>query len=158
MRETGEDIISLARRVEDAYLAYNHSPTITKETVYQLPENRRTSDDLYTRFKECLVNDVDNPARGAWMGIKCEEKWEEALRKYEKDQAQIIRMPDVTPEQLRQLQVVAAPPTLEDIAYELACVPVERHGNWDADGRQLNGLSASATDPHLIKVAGTDGQ
>ena len=157
VREPGEDIISLARRVEGAYLAYNHSPTITKETIYQLPENRRTSDDLYTRFKECLVNDVDNPARGEWMGIMCEEKWEQALHKYEKDQAQISRMPDVTPKQLAQLNIVATPPTLVDIAELLACLSVERHGNYDHEtGYQYNPVSASATDPYLIKVTGTD--
>ena len=156
MREPGEDIISLARRVETAYLAKYHSPTITKKTIYQRPENRRTSDELYTRFKECLVNDVDNPARGRWMGTMCEEKWEQALHKYDKDQAQIDRMPDVTREQLRQLQVVAAPPTLADIADLLTCLPVEKHGNYDEEGMRLNPVSASATDPYLIRVTETD--
>ena len=156
MREPGEDIISLARRVETAYLAKYHSPTITKKTIYQLPENHRTSDELYMRFKECLVNDVDNPARGRWMGTMCEEKWEQALHKYDKDQAQITRMPDVTREQLRQLQVVAAPPTLADIADLLTCLPVEKHGNYDEEGMRLNPVSASATDPYLIRVTETD--
>ena len=156
MREPGEDVSTLAKRVEAAYLAKFHSTTITKETIYQLPEDRHnaSSSELYLRYKECLRNDVDNPARGEWMECMCKEKWEQALNKYEKDKAQIIRMPNVTPEQLHQLKVVAAPPTLEDIAYELACTPVEMYGNWHKDGRQINLLSASATDPHLIKIAG----
>ncbi|MGB1657891.1 MAG: hypothetical protein ACPHO4_11120 [Longimicrobiales bacterium] len=150
MREPGEDVVTLARRVEGAFLAKFHSPTITKETIYQLPES---SDELFTRYKECLRNDVDNPARGVYMSMMCEEKWDQALSKYKKDQKTIIQMPDVTPKQFEQFRIVTTPPTLEDIAILLAFVPVEKVGNWDADGRQLNGLSASATDPHLIKFA-----
>ena len=108
MREPGEDLLSLAKRVESAYLAEHHSRTITKESMYRLPENEHSSDTLYERFKDCLRNDVDNPARGMFMETMCEEKWEVALQQYFSGQKLVQQMPDVTPEQLRQLTRTSA--------------------------------------------------
>ena len=155
-REPGEDLLSLAKRVESAYLADNRNPTITKETMYRLPENEYSSSTLYGRFRDCLLNDVDNPARGFYMELKCEEQWTVALQKYSDDQKQIQRMPDLTPEQLRQLDVVVTPPTLTDIAEELMLLPVEKYGNYcPKSGSRLNFFSASHTDPHLIHAEAT---
>ena len=169
MREPGEDLLSLAKRVESAYLAVryavssiqlHHSRTITKESMYRLPENDYSSNTLYERFKDCIRNDVDNPARGMFMELMCEEKWEVALQKYSSDQKLIQQMPDVTPEQLCQLDVCIHPPTLTDIAQELMILPVEKKGNFclkrDGGGARLNHFSASRTDPRLILVAATE--
>jgi len=96
---------------------------------------------------------VDNPARGMYMETMCEEKWEVALQQYFSGQKQILQMPDVTPEQLRQLDVCITPPTLMNIANELMILPVEKKGNYCPDlGTQLNLYSISPTNPHFIWV------
>ena len=150
-REPGEDLLSLAKRVESAYLADNRNPAITKETMYRLPENEYSSSTLYGRFRDCLLNDVDNPARGFYMETKCEEQWTVALQKYSEHQKLIQQMPDVTREQLRQLDVCVKPPTLTDIAEELMFLPVEKKGNFcPMSGGRLNHFAVSHTDPHLV--------
>ena len=157
-REPGEDLLSLAKRVESAYLADRRRPTITKETMYRLPENEFSSSTLYGRFKDCLRNDVDNPARGLYLELMCEERWEVALQKYSSDQKLVQQIPDLTPEQLRQLDdVYVNPPTLTDIAQELMFLPVEKKGNFcPKSGARLNFFSASHTDPHLIRAPATE--
>ena len=149
--------LGLAKRVESAYLADNRNPTITKETMYRLPENEYSSSTLYGRFRDCLLNDVDNPARGLYMELMCEEQWTIALQKYSDHQKLIQRMPDATPEQLRQFDVIVKPPTLTDIAQKLMFLPVEKKGNFcPISGGRLNHFAVSHTDPHLIWALATE--
>ena len=157
LRESGEDVSSLANRVESAYLdmlsdgpGTENSRKFTKETIYQRhdAESCRISSDLYERFRECLRNDVDNPARGLYLELMCEQEEDRLLADYEKNQARLRRMEGVTPEQLEQLEIVSKPPTLEDLAIHVSAQPIERHGNTH------NHCSADVSDPHLVSFIG----
>ena len=157
LRESGEDVSSLANRVESAYLdmlsdgpGTENSRKFTKETIYQRhdAESCRISSDLYERFRECLRNDVDNPARGLYLELMCEQEEDRLLADYEKNRARLRRMDGVMPEQLEQLEIVSKPPTLEDLAIHVSAQSVERHGNTH------NHYSADVSDPHLVSFIG----
>ena len=98
LRESGEDVSSLANRVESAYLdmltdgpGTEGSRKFTKETIYHRhdAESCRNSNNLYERFRECLRNDVDNPARGLYLELMCEQEEDRLLAEYEKNRLQL---------------------------------------------------------------------
>ena len=61
-RLPGEDPISLAIRVINAYLVKSNDPTLTDMTVWNHPS---FAHDINSRYEECLENDEANPDRGA---------------------------------------------------------------------------------------------
>jgi len=168
MRMPGEDVVTLAKRVETAYLEKHHG-SITRETLYAHPtkpgeifpqRNIRDSDELQDRYRECLTNDEENPTRGDMLGMVFGAKWDTALLEYDKEKKRLeglladpVFTSSITPEVTSKLfPRMCDRPTIVDIAQQLLYEPVETHGTHDKDGWPLDVVSASSTfGPNLVK-------
>jgi hypothetical protein len=71
-RRLGEDLITLAIRVTDAYILKLNNPTINATTVWRTGSYRH---DINLRFGECVLNDETNRTRGE----KNYDKWVTAI-------------------------------------------------------------------------------
>ena len=75
-RRPGEDALSLAIRVQSAYLETLQHMELDDITVYQ---DKFHSQQLKNRYDKCLSNDPDDPARGHRSAEKFRTGWEEWL-------------------------------------------------------------------------------
>ena len=66
-RLPGEDPISLAIRVTNAFLTKHDSPTLTDVTVWDHPS---FTNEINRRYSECLCNDIADPERGADIALQ----------------------------------------------------------------------------------------
>ena len=74
-RLPGEDAISLANRVQNAYLEWWD---MDEESLYQLPQNHH-SQAVCERYKLCLEEDADEPMRGKLSAIKFQDHWRKSM-------------------------------------------------------------------------------
>ena len=75
-RLPGEDAISLATRVENAYLEWWDN--LDEKSLYQLPENTH-SHQIRKRYIECLQGDEADPCRGRWSSARFQDGWRGAM-------------------------------------------------------------------------------
>ena len=75
-RLPGEDAISLATRVENAYLEWWDN--LDEKSLYQLPENTH-SHQIRKRCIECLQGDEADPIRGRWSSAQFQDGWRAAM-------------------------------------------------------------------------------
>ena len=74
-RLPGEDLVSLALRVINAFLMKEADSKLTSDNVWDQPS---LTDQINRRYAECLLNDVANPDRGDTMSTEFLRVWGEA--------------------------------------------------------------------------------
>ena len=70
-RASTVDLLSLVEGLLDAYL-HKHRSRLQRQDIWANEDHRRT---FYTKFKECLLNDVDDPDRGAQLHSDFTKEW-----------------------------------------------------------------------------------
>ena len=81
-RLPGEDPISLAIRVTNAFLTKHDSPTLTDVTVWEHPS---FTNEINRRYSECLCNDIADPERGADIALHFNTEWHKTRALLESD-------------------------------------------------------------------------
>lgn len=71
-RLPGEDPVTLAQRVTNAFLRKHNDPNIDNVSVWS---HRSLVHSINTRYKECLLNDISNPDRGLWNAAEFSRVW-----------------------------------------------------------------------------------
>eukprot|EP00964_Phaeocystis_antarctica_P163840 scaffold140789_cov307-Phaeocystis_antarctica.AAC.1 len=82
-RRAGEDALSLAIRVQSAYLEMHENPALDEMTLYEVPLNTFHGNELSKRYYECLENDPDNEARGMKSAKTFLISWHKEMSEYD---------------------------------------------------------------------------
>ena len=83
-RRAGEDCVSLARRVVNAYLRKLGDASITATNFFLKPYHL---DAINERYSQCLKNDLSDRERGRLMNLAFNKEWSEISDRYEEGEA-----------------------------------------------------------------------
>ena len=138
-RLPGEDPVSLAMRVTNAFIIMHDNPTITNVSVWSKPA---FVEEINVRYRDCLENDLGNPERGQGSADHFVIAWQRAQVKYEYESGDAL---ELSCERLARGCV---------IPYEIAYVERRYTGNA-ADNAALDAAPGSA--PRLTLRTHTGG-
>ena len=88
-RQPGEDPVSLAVRVINAFLTKQDDPALTDVTVWSQPSFVK---EINNRYVHCLLNDEADPDRGASSSTIFRRKWYETQALYEISEKRAVQL------------------------------------------------------------------